>query len=112
MGFPNQARGGVFLERKRPSGLGTSYTYRENALAYLAMFAIPVVGAKALRRRLPRWVAWSSGVGFLATSFTFLLTAYPFVDVVNAKGYAAKILGTTLVANGVGYGFYRGRRVG
>ncbi len=81
------------------------------SLAYLAMFAIPVVGAKALRRRLPLWVAWSSGVGFLATSFTFLLTAYPFVDVVNAKGYAAKILGTTLVANGVGYGFYRGRRV-
>ena len=68
----------------------------------------PGGGAKALRRRLPRWVAWSSGVGFLATSFTFLLTAYPFVDVVNAKVYAAKILGTTLVANGVGYGFYRG----
>ena len=82
------------------------------SLAYLVMFAVPVVGAKALRRRLPRWVAWSSGVGFLATSFTFLLTAYPFVDVVNVKAYAAKILGTTLLANGVGYGFYRGRRVG
>lgn len=82
------------------------------SLAYLAMFAIPIVGARVLRRRLPRWVAWTSGVGFLATAFTFLLTAYPFVDVVDSKIYAAKILGTTLVANVLGCGFYSGRRAG
>ena len=82
------------------------------SLAYLAMFAIPIVGAKVLRKRLPRWVAWSSGVGFLATAFTFFLTAYPFVDVVDAKAYAGKILGTTLVANGLGAAFYWGRKRG
>jgi amino acid transporter len=80
------------------------------SLAYLAMFAIPIVGAKALRARLPRWVAWTSVAGFLSTAFTFLLTAYPFVDVVDARAYAAKILGTTLLANVVGYSFYRLRR--
>lgn len=80
------------------------------SLAYLAMFAIPIVGAKVLREKLPRWVAWSSGVGFLATSFTFFLTAYPFVDVVDARLYAAKILGTTALANLVGFVFYRVRR--
>ncbi len=82
------------------------------SLAYLAMFAIPVAGAKVLRKRLPAWVAWTSSVGFLATTFTFLLTAYPFVDVVDAKAYAAKILGTTVVANALGYAFYRARRGG
>ena len=80
------------------------------SLAYLVMFAIPIVGATALRRRIPRWVAWSSGIGFLSTTFTFLLTAYPFVDVVDARAYAAKILGTTALANLVGFVFYRSRR--
>ena len=82
------------------------------ALAYLAMFAIPIVGAAALRRRLPRWVAWTTGIGFLFTLFCFVLTAYPFVEVVDARAYAAKILGTTLLANVVGYAFYRTRNKG
>ena len=68
-----------------------------------------VVGSRVLRKRLPAWVGWTSAAGFLATAFTFLLTAYPFVDVVNARLYAGKILGTTLVANVLGYGFYRVR---
>ncbi|SNT27211.1 amino acid/polyamine/organocation transporter, APC superfamily [Granulicella rosea] len=79
------------------------------SIAYLAMFAIPIVGAKLLRKRLPLWVAISSAIGFLATLFTFLLTAYPFVDVVNPGVYAVKILGTTVFANIVGYLFYRVR---
>jgi len=74
------------------------------------MFAIPIVGSKALRERLPRWVAWSTGIGFLFTVFSFVMTAYPFVDVVDARAYAAKILGTTLLANAVGLAFYWGRR--
>ena len=82
------------------------------SLAYLAMFAIPIVGASALRRRIPRWVAWLSAAGFLSTLFTFLLTAYPFVEVVDARAYAAKIIGTTLFANILGYLFYRARRRG
>jgi len=80
------------------------------ALAYLAMFAVPLAGAKLLRRRLPTWVALTSAVGFAFTLFAFALTAYPFVDVVDARTYAAKILGTTLLANLVGLGFYFIRR--
>jgi amino acid transporter len=82
------------------------------AVSYLAMFAIPIAGAVALRRRLPRWVAWITGMGFLFTVFSFVLTAYPFVEVVDARAYAAKILGTTLVVNAVGYVFYRSRNAG
>jgi amino acid transporter len=80
------------------------------ALAYLAMFAVPLVGARVLRRRLPRWVGVTSAVGFAFTLFAFALTAYPFVDVVDARAYAAKILGTTLLANLIGLGFYFTRR--
>ena len=79
-------------------------------LAYLAMFAIPIVGIKALRDRMPTWVAWTTGVGFAFTVFSFVLTAVPFVDVVDSRAYAAKILGTTFLANAIGLAFYWARR--
>jgi amino acid transporter len=78
-------------------------------IAYLAMFAIPLIGAKALRTRLPRWIRWTSVAGLCATLFSFLISAYPFVDVVDPRAYAAKILVTTLLSNIVGYTFYRTR---
>ena len=66
-------------------------------------------GAGVAAEACLRGSGWTSAGGFLATAFTFLLTAYPFVDVVDARLYAVKILGTTLAANVVGYGFYRVR---
>jgi glutamate:GABA antiporter len=78
-------------------------------IAYLAMFAIPLIGAKALRAKLPRWIRWTSLTGVCATLFSFLISAYPFVDVVNPRAYAVKILGTTLISNIVGLTFYRTR---
>jgi hypothetical protein len=78
-------------------------------LSYLAMFAIPLLGAKALRTRLPNWLRWTSIAGLCATLFSFIISAYPFVDVVNPRAYAAKILGTTLISNIIGYTFYRTR---
>ena len=78
-------------------------------IAYLAMFAIPLVGARALRAKLPRWIRWTSLMGLCATLFSLLISAYPFVDVVDPRAYAAKILGTTLVSNIIGYTFYRTR---
>jgi amino acid transporter len=75
-------------------------------LAYLAMFAIPLVGARLLRKRLPTWVAVTSAIGFAFTVFCLILEAYPFIDVANPRTYAAKIVGTTLLTNIVGILFY------
>ncbi len=74
------------------------------------MFAIPLVGAKALRITLPRWFRWTSLTGLIATLFAFCISAYPVVAVVNPRAYAAKVLGTTLISNLIGYTFYRLRR--
>ena len=79
-------------------------------LGYLAMFAVPVVGSAALRRELPWWLKWVSGVGFLASSFSLLISAYPFVDVRNPWAYAAKILGTVVGSNLVAVCFYLARK--
>jgi amino acid transporter len=75
-------------------------------LAYIAMFAIPLVGTAGLRRSLPASLKWTSLVGLGATLFSLLISAYPFVTVVNPLSYAAKILGTLLVSNLVAVIYY------
>jgi amino acid transporter len=79
------------------------------ALAYMAMFIIPLAGAKALRKQIPAWVAALSAVGFCATLFTCATSAYPFVDVPNPLQFAVKLIATTAVINLLGFVFYRSR---
>jgi amino acid transporter len=76
-------------------------------LAYMAMFAIPLVGAASLRKSLPVWLKWISFVGFCASFFSLLLSVYPFVIVVNPLAYGAKIAGTVLISNIVAVVFYK-----
>ncbi len=80
------------------------------ALAYLAMFLIPMCGDRRLRRTLPRWVAWICGAGVLTILFIFVLNAYPFVGEIRPGVFAAKVLGTTALVNAIGWCFYRSRR--
>ncbi len=82
------------------------------ALAYLAMFLIPIAGDRALRRSLPRAVAWICGVGVLTILFIFALNAYPFVGEVRPGIFAAKVLGTTALVNAIGWSYYRSRASG
>jgi hypothetical protein len=48
-------------------------------------------------------------VGLCATVFSLLISAYPFVDVVNPMAYAAKIVCTLVVSNLVAFSFYKVR---
>ncbi len=78
-------------------------------IAYLVMFAIPLAGSVALRNSLPAWLKWTSSIGFCATLFSLVISAYPFVSVVNAHAYAEKILGTVFLSNLVGAAVYKFR---
>jgi amino acid transporter len=78
-------------------------------LAYMAMFLIPLVGTKLVRARIPKWVAVLCAVGFCATLFSCLMNAYPFLDVANPLQFGIKIVVTTVLANVLGYVFYRSR---
>ena len=80
------------------------------ALAYLAMFLIPLCGARALRQKMPAWVAAVCGVGVLSIVLTLILNAYPFVDEATPWVFATKIVGATVLINGLGYVFYKRRR--
>jgi amino acid transporter len=78
-------------------------------LAYMAMFVIPLAGAKALRGRIPGWVQGLCAIGFCATLFSCVTNTYPFVDVADPLHFAIKIIATTLLINLLGFVFYRSR---
>lgn len=80
------------------------------ALAYLAMFLIPICGARAVRSRLPAGVAVICAIGVLTILFILAVNAYPFMSAVRPGRFVAKIAGTTLLVNAVGWMFYRARR--
>jgi amino acid transporter len=77
------------------------------ALAYVAMFTIAFVGARNIRRHLPGWVVGWCALGALSSIAILVLNAYPFVNVASPAAFAVKIIGTTVVANILGYIFYR-----
>jgi amino acid transporter len=79
-------------------------------VAYVVMFAIPLLGVTSLRRKLPGWLKWTSLVGMGATIFSLLISAYPFVDVVNPMAYAAKVVCTLVASNLIAFGFYAARK--
>ena len=79
------------------------------ALAYVALFLIPLIGTKTLRVRLPRWISPVCALGLLTILFVLAFNAYPFLDVSSPGAFAAKILGTTALLNALGYAFFRAR---
>ncbi len=79
-------------------------------LTYVALFAIPLVGAAQVRRRLPKWVIAAAVAGLMSSVVAVLIAIYPIIDVSSRWTYAMKIGGTVLGSNLLGILIYRGRR--
>lgn len=111
MGLLVMASAGVHAQEAYQVLSNASLTHYE--LMYMAMFAIPLVGAASLRESLPSWLRYVSLAGLCASFFSLLISIYPFVDVVNPLEYGVKIGGTVLVSNVVAVTFYllRKRRI-
>ncbi|HUD98724.1 MAG TPA: APC family permease [Bryobacteraceae bacterium] len=77
------------------------------ALAYVGLFALPLLGRKALRAALPAWVRLASLAGLGSSLISLAIAVYPIVDVTSRIAYAAKICAVVLVANGAGVLIYR-----
>jgi amino acid transporter len=111
MGLLVMASAGVHAQEAYQVLSNASLTHYE--LMYMAMFAIPLVGAASLRESMPSWLRYVSLVGLCASFFSLLISIYPFVDVVNPLEYGVKIGGTVLVSNAAAVTFYllRKRRI-
>ncbi|HTI38514.1 MAG TPA: APC family permease [Vicinamibacterales bacterium] len=79
------------------------------ALTYLVMFAIPVVGARAVRGG--PWLRVAATSGFLMTLLFVVLSILPIVDVVSQAAFAVKISTVIVITNIIGWTlFARARR--
>ena len=80
------------------------------ALTYLVMFAIPLVGTRALNARPPLWLRLTALSGFLMTLLYVCVSIVPIVQVESRGAFAAKIAAIIVGANVAGAMLYRSRR--
>ncbi len=81
------------------------------AIAYVALFALPLFGSAALRRQLPRWLKVAAAAGIASSLVALLISVYPVVDVVSRAAFAEKICAVVVISNMTGVIIYRlGRR--
>jgi glutamate:GABA antiporter len=75
-------------------------------IAYVALFAIPLLGSAGLRQSLPQWLRVPATAGVISSAIAVLIAVYPVVDVVSNLEYAGKIIGVVLVSNLAGVLIY------
>jgi len=74
------------------------------ALAYLVMFAIPLVA----RGEKPRWgVRLAAISGFAMTLLYVVLSIFPIIDVQNAASFTIKVSGVVIAINVAGVLYFR-----
>jgi amino acid transporter len=76
------------------------------ALAYLVMFALPLLAADRFGARAPRWLRAAALSGFAMTALYVVLATVPIVDVVSRWAFAAKMVLVIAVANAIGIAIY------
>jgi glutamate:GABA antiporter len=76
------------------------------ALTYLALFAIPLFGMKALGVRASLWLKIACASGFIVTLVYIRFAIVPITDVESPLSFALKIVSTVLLANVVGVTIY------
>jgi amino acid transporter len=97
------------VHEQEASQLLTVASSAHYAIAYAALFAIPLFGARALVSRLPAWLKWPAAAGLMTSLVCLGITVYPIVDVVSRTAYAAKICAVVVIVNGLGIAIYRAR---
>src|SRR5436190_8781493 len=90
------------------AGLQEAFQLVDNAanvfygIVYTVMFAIPIVGAAAIRSGARAWLRLAAGCGLIVCLLAVFFTIYPIIDVPSPLVFAAKIIAVTLVANLIG----------
>ena len=83
-----------------------TWSFTFYAIAYVALFAIPIFSRKDRSLRPRAWVQLAAGAGLLSTLLFLVLSVFPVIDVENSSRYSLKIAGVVLGANVVGWMIY------
>jgi glutamate:GABA antiporter len=78
------------------------WTWTFYGLAYLVMFAIPIVAEKKSGIRPRWWMRATAASGFLVTLLFVLLSVFPIVPVANQTAYSLKTISVIVGANAIG----------
>jgi hypothetical protein len=73
---------------------------------YLALFAIPLVGARRMAVTPPLWLRVASACGLAVTLLYCTLSVFPIIDVASWTMFAVKIISVLVVGNLIGIGIY------
>ncbi len=76
------------------------------AMAYLALFAIPLFAVKDRSLRGPLWMRILAVSGFLLTLLFVVLSVFPIIPVASESGYSVKTVAVMVGANLVAAGIY------
>ena len=76
------------------------------AMAYVALFAIPLFGARRLGWKPPLWLLIASASGLAVTILYSVLSIFPIIDVPSWQMFALKVGGVVVGANVLGAGVY------
>ncbi|MGI9114126.1 MAG: APC family permease [Chthoniobacterales bacterium] len=80
-------------------------------IAYGVMFAIPLLGARAVRANAGIALRIAASCGLAVSLLAIFYTVYPIIDVPSPLSFAAKIIAVTFICNAVGAAiFWAARR--
>jgi amino acid transporter len=75
-------------------------------IVYAVMFAIPIVGAAAVRAKARTWLRLAAACGLAVSLLAIFFTIYPIIDVPSPLIFAAKIILVTAIANAIGIAIF------
>jgi amino acid transporter len=96
---------GVGVQEAYEFLLNISFTFY--GLAYLALFAIPLLVKRDSGLRPQLWLRVAAGSGLLVTLLFVLLSIFPIISVENQTNYIMKTAAVLLGANALGLLLYR-----
>ncbi len=81
-------------------------------IAYIIMFAIPLIGATQIREGAPLWVRIASLCGLIVSLLAIVFTVFPIIGVRSPLIFGAKIIAVAILGNAVGAAIFalRSRR--
>jgi len=77
------------------------------AIAYLALFAVPVLAMKNRALRGPIWLRAMAVSGFLLTLLFVILSVFPIIRVENEAAYTQKTVAVLALCNVAGLLLYK-----
>jgi amino acid transporter len=98
----------IALSSQIGAGIQEAFQLVDNAanvfygIVYAMMFAIPIVGARAIRSSARLWVRIAAVCGFGVSLLAIFFTVYPIIHVPNRFIFGSKIILVTVIANVIG----------